>query len=159
MVREQIIAIEKPTLLLNKERAIANIDRMVEKAEASGVRFRPHFKTHQSAEIGNWFRKRGIKSITVSSVDMADYFASYGWNDITVAFSVNLRQAAAMNSLAGRVNLSVLIESTYVAQQLSSSLSKVVGVMLKIPRLDGRFTARRASPRKYRFRRKPKSDL
>ncbi len=132
MVREQIIAIEKPTLLLNKERAIANIDRMVEKAEASGVRLRPHFKTHQSAEIGNWFRKRGIKSITVSSVDMADYFASYGWNDITVAFPVNLRQAAAMNSLAGRVNLSVLIESTYVAQQLSSSLSKAVGVMLKI---------------------------
>jgi D-serine deaminase-like pyridoxal phosphate-dependent protein len=132
MVYKHQIAIEKPTLLLDKDRATANIDRMVKKARDGGVRFRPHFKTHQSAEIGNWFRQRGITSITVSSVDMANYFAGYGWGDITVAFPVNLRQTKAINSLAERVNLNVLVESTFVAEQLSSCLLERVGVSLKI---------------------------
>jgi D-serine deaminase-like pyridoxal phosphate-dependent protein len=126
------MSIEKPTLLLDKDRAIANIDSMIKKARDNGVRFRPHFKTHQSAEIGNWFRQKEITSITVSSVDMANYFADYGWSDITVAFPVNLRQAKAINSLAERVCLNVLVESTFVAEQLSSCLLERVGALLKI---------------------------
>ena len=64
----------KPTLLLNQERALRNIERMAQKAKQSGVCFRPHFKTHQSAVIGEWFKAFGINKITVSSIDMAEYF-------------------------------------------------------------------------------------
>ena len=40
---------------------------------ASGkLSFRPHFKTHQSAEIGSWFRDFGVTRITVSSRESAD---------------------------------------------------------------------------------------
>jgi len=74
--------IVKPTLLLDEQRAVQNIERMVEKAGKNGVLLRPHFKTHQSAEIGEWFRSRGVHAITVSSVDMAEYFIDHGWKDI-----------------------------------------------------------------------------
>ena len=78
--------IKKPTLLLNANQTRKNIQWMVQKAGAEDIRLRPHFKTHQSAVIGEWFREAGVTAITVSSVDMAAYFADHGWKDITIAF-------------------------------------------------------------------------
>src|SRR4030042_2672023 len=94
-----------PTFLLDKQRVLKNIEKMAGKAKASGARFRPHFKTHQSAEVGNWFRDFGVTAITVSSLDMASYFAKHGWSDITVAFIVNTLEIDIINDLAGRIKL------------------------------------------------------
>ena len=124
--------ITKPTLLLDKQKTTRNIERMIAKAERSNVVFRPHFKTHQSAEIGEWFRERGVNAITVSSVDMARYFADHGWQDITIAFPVNLRQLPEINQLAKEVQLNLLIESMQVAEQLVSGMTHPADVWLKI---------------------------
>jgi D-serine deaminase-like pyridoxal phosphate-dependent protein len=124
--------ITKPTLLLDKRKALQNIERMIAKAAHSGVRFRPHFKTHQSAEIGEWFRERGVEAITVSSVDMARYFADHGWRDITIAFPVNLRQLPEINQLAAKIKLNLLVESMDVAQQIRYGVTSPVDVWLKI---------------------------
>lgn len=124
--------IEKPTLLLNETIARNNIQRMVMKAAALKIRFRPHFKTHQSAEIGGWFREAGVEMITVSSVDMARYFAMHGWRDITIAFSANVRQAAALNELAGQVHLGLLIESVDAVQRMSGVFQNPADVWLKV---------------------------
>lgn len=124
--------IEKPTLLLDRTRVLANIHRMVDKANRGGVRLRPHFKTHQSAIIGEWFREQGVSAITVSSVDMADYFARHNWQDITIAFPVNLRQTQAINNLARQVRLNLLFESAGVVAKLDTYLKAKVGAWLKI---------------------------
>ena len=55
-----------PALLLDKEKCLRNLDRMALKAKGQGLRFRPHCKTHQSAEIANWARDFGVEAITVS---------------------------------------------------------------------------------------------
>ena len=89
--------IETPTALLNTSVVKRNIAAMAQKAQQNGVRFRPHFKTHQSATIGEWFRAEGVTAITASSVSMARYFADHGWHDITVAFPVNWREIDAIN--------------------------------------------------------------
>ncbi len=119
--------IQKPTLLLNQARCQANIARMVDKARQNRVLFRPHFKTHQSAAIGEWFRAQGVEAITVSSLDMANYFADHGWNDITIAFSLNWRQIEAIDSLAARVHLGLLFESVesvgYAARHLAHNVA------------------------------------
>ncbi|MBE2222414.1 MAG: alanine racemase [Anaerolineae bacterium] len=124
--------ITKPTLLLDTQKTLRNIERMIAKATHSGVVFRPHFKTHQSAEIGEWFRKRGVNAITVSSIDMARYFADHGWRDITIAFPVNLRQLPEINQLAKEIKLNLLIESMPVAEQIVSGLTHPVNIWLKI---------------------------
>ncbi|HEX9018654.1 MAG TPA: hypothetical protein VF806_05685, partial [Anaerolineaceae bacterium] len=67
--------IDKPTLLLDESTARHNIHHIAAKIQAAGIRFRPHFKTHQSAAIGEWFRGEGVTAITTSSLDMAQYFA------------------------------------------------------------------------------------
>jgi D-serine deaminase-like pyridoxal phosphate-dependent protein len=122
----------KPTLLLDTIRAKRNIERMVKKANQSGVRFRPHCKTHQSARVGEWFRHFGVTAITVSSLDMAWYFAQHGWKDITIAFPVNLLQIDKINALAEDITLHLLVESVEVIHFLEKHLSNPVHVWIKI---------------------------
>lgn len=128
-MRENIV---KPTLLLNKARVLQNIDTMINKAARNQARFRPHFKTHQSAEIGAWFAERGVSAITVSSVDMALYFAQHGWNDITIAFPVNIREIERINALAERINLHLLVESEESVRVLQTHLTHPVTLWIKI---------------------------
>ena len=124
--------ITTPTALLDERVARRNIQRMADKARRSGVRFRPHFKTHQSAQIGDWFRAEGVTAITVSSVSMARYFADHGWSDITIAFPLNVREMEAVNALAGRVRLGILIESLETARILRENLRAPLHVWIEI---------------------------
>ena len=122
----------KPTFIIDRKKVEANIDRMLSKIENDQTIFRPHFKTHQSVEIGNIFRKKGISKITVSSVSMAEFFAEAGWKDITIAFPVNLLEIKKINKLAGKIKLNLLVESAYSANFLSENLKNKVGLFIKI---------------------------
>ncbi len=124
--------ITKPTLLLDKEIAVRNIENMVRKAHDYGLIFRPHFKTHQSAEIGEWFREAGVGQITVSSLTMANYFADAGWDDITIAMSVNIPEIEEMNELAGRISLNLLIENIEGLAALQEKITRHTGIFIKI---------------------------
>ncbi|MBZ0305303.1 MAG: alanine racemase [Anaerolineae bacterium] len=128
----RLMNIQKPTAVLNPEIARRNIHRMAEKARQNGVRFRPHFKTPQSARIGEWFREEGVQAITVSSVDMACYFAEHGWQDITIAFPVNWLQIEQINSLAQKISLTLLVESVETVEFLQQHLTAPVQIDLKI---------------------------
>ncbi len=124
--------VTRPTLLLDEVKCRANIARMADKAARNGLTFRPHFKTHQSAEIGEWFRKAGVTLITVSSVRMAMAFAGAGWNDITIAFPANLHEMADINRLAAGTRLHLLVESADAVQALGQALTSPVGIFVKI---------------------------
>lgn len=134
--------IVKPTMLLDERRVRGNIARMAQRVRDNGVRFRPHFKTHQSAQIGEWFRGEGVTAITVSSVDMAAYFAAHGWDDITVAFPANVRQIDEMNRLAGSsstgVRLNLLVESPAAARSLEERLAGPVNAWIEVDAGSGR---------------------
>ncbi|MBB6610699.1 alanine racemase [Pontibacter sp. Tf4] len=124
--------ISVPTLLLDKEKCQRNIRMMVEKARRNNVRLRPHFKTHQSAQVGEWFRQEGVEAITVSSVRMARYFANHGWTDIMVAIPVNVLELETINELAGRVRLHLIVVNEEVLPALQQGLKHNVAVWLKI---------------------------
>lgn len=124
-------SIVKPTLILDEEKCRKNISSMVSRARELGVDFRPHFKTHQSLEIGRWFRELGVSKITVSSLDMANYF-SKEWDDITIAFPVNIREIDTINHLANKIKLNLLIESEKVVQILDQTLENHVQVFIKV---------------------------
>ena len=130
--------ISTPTLLLDEQVCRANISRMVRKANEHQLNFRPHMKTHQSAAVGEWLREEGVQSITVSSVSMARYFAQNGWKDITIAFPCNLREAKAINDLAGEIRLTVLINSAETARQLNRALSHRVHACIELDIGSGR---------------------
>ena len=124
--------ITRPTLIVDKNRVLGNIERMVTKTTRGHTLFRPHFKTHQSSEIGRWFRDFGVSAIAVSSVDMAVYFAENGWSDITIAFPVNVLETERIAQLAEKVSLGVLVDSEIAASALHKRLSVPVDVWIKI---------------------------
>ncbi len=121
-----------PTLLLDRAKCMRNIAWMAEKARRCGVAFRPHFKTHQSHAIGRWFRDAGVDRITVSSVRMARYFASDGWNDVTIAFPLNVLELEDIRNLAASVRLNVLVVEGETIPLLSDPGIGSLGVYIKI---------------------------
>ncbi|MDT8392967.1 MAG: alanine racemase [Bacteroidales bacterium] len=125
-------SITKPTFIVNEAVCRANIMRMAGKARDSGVAFRPHFKTHQSEAIGHWFKDYGVNSITVSSVSMARQFASAGWDDITIAFPVNIREIEMIRALAKEIRLNLLVDSVEVIAPLASQIDSTVGIFIEI---------------------------
>jgi len=124
----------RPTLIVDKNKAIKNIQRMMLKISQSPgrIRFRPHFKTHQSARIGEWFRELGVTAVTVSSVDMASYFAKNGWDDITIAIPANPLEIESINQLAETVALNLLVDSVEMAGFLNLNLNRTLNVWLEI---------------------------
>ncbi|MGX1928983.1 alanine racemase [Flagellimonas sp. 2504JD4-2] len=123
--------IKTPTLLLDEKRCKRNIEKLILKSRNNNLVFRPHFKTHQSIEIGEWFKDFGINKITVSSLQMAEYFSPY-WKDITVAFPVNILEIDRINNIATNITLNLLVESLDVLTFLRNQLNYPVGVFLKI---------------------------
>lgn len=122
----------KPALVLDEGRARRNIERMTAKADGLGLRFRPHFKTHQSRYVGRLFRERGVEAITVSSVDMAAYFAADGWRDVLIAFPLNILELAGIRRLAARVRLGLLVESPDGLTALEAGVARPVDVWTKV---------------------------
>jgi len=127
-----MLSIIKPTLVLNSGICRENIRRMAEKAHNAGVQFRPHFKTHQSAKIGEWFKQFGVEAITVSSVKMAEYFAANGWKDITIAFPLNILEIKNINRLASRIKLGVTVENIESTRFLTEKATSPLAVWIKI---------------------------
>lgn len=124
--------ITRPTLLLDEAKCRANIARIAEKARTSAVRLRPHFKTHQSATIAEWYRAAGVSQCTVSSVAMAAYFAKHGWTNITIAFPVNPLEGTIINELAAQIELHVCVENTHAIRLLAPQLAHPVHLWVEI---------------------------
>lgn len=122
----------EPTLLLDKSKCLKNIEEIADKAKRCGVELRPHFKTHQSREIGRWFRAAGVDKITVSSLKMAEYFAADDWRDITVAFPVNVHEIVRINSLAEKITLNLLAVAPETIERLADGLKFPVNIFIEI---------------------------
>jgi D-serine deaminase-like pyridoxal phosphate-dependent protein len=104
---------------------------MSARVENAKMKFRPHFKTHQSYEIGNWFRDFGVSKITVSSFDMAEYFVHSGWQDILIAFPFNPLEINRLNELASIARMNILADNIEVVDVLQK-LNKQVGFYIDI---------------------------
>ncbi len=118
--------LERPQLTVDLNKVQRNIDRVVGRLQKQGVTVRPHFKTHQCPAIGELFRKAGITGITVSSLDMAAYFAKNGWRDITLAVPVNLGQLQAIGQFDPQVRLNLLVDSQPSAKALNEALNESI---------------------------------
>jgi len=113
-----IDTIATPALLLDLDTLERNLDRMAARADALGVRLRPHIKTHKCPAIGELQQRRGAAGITVSTLYEAQVFAEHGFNDITWAFPVILSRIEDALALAARVRLGLVIDSSEALEAL-----------------------------------------
>ena len=121
-----------PRLVVDKAKCEANIKKMVSKINKRTSSLRPHFKTHQSSIIGEWFKNSGISKITVSSLEMALYFAENGWKDITIALPFNIHWLPIVNKYAKKIHFNFLIEDEFVFNEIIRGLKYPCGIFIKI---------------------------
>ncbi len=124
--------ISSPTLVVDERKCRLNIERMGTKAKKSNALFRPHFKTHQSIDVGRWVQEFGIDGISVSSIDMARYFAAGGFDDITVCVPFNPREIDKANRLAANIRLNCLVDSQRVAAYLADRVTAPLGMFIEV---------------------------
>ncbi len=105
---------------------------MKEKADNLGVEFRPHFKTHQSVNISESFKQQGVTGITVSSINMAEYFIDSGWKDITIAFPINILEIDKLNKLCSNIKLSVLVVDEEVVTYLDENIKHPIHAYIEL---------------------------
>lgn len=125
-----------PAFLIERSALHRNCDRMRQKALDSGVAFRPHVKTHKSAEIGRIQHAGRVGPITVSTLAEAEFFASHGFRDITYAVPIPPEKLARAAALASRIDrLGVLIDSERALraiEEYAASHATTFDVFLKV---------------------------
>lgn len=124
--------ITKPTFLVDKAKCLQNIKRVADKTQNTSTLLRPHFKTHHSAEIGEWYRSLGVSKCTVSSVSMAEYFVENGWKDLTIAFPYNPLESKDISGLAKTASVNILIESEESLEAANELITEEIGFFVKI---------------------------
>lgn len=122
----------RPQAIIFENHCRANIQRIVQKASRIGATYTPHFKTHQSAVVANWFRDEGITGITVSSPEMAMYFADHNWDDITIAFPFYQNQIGTIRHLSKNCSLRLMATDPKDVVLLDSETDETIRILIEI---------------------------
>ena len=71
-----------PQVLIDHARAMRNIDRAQQLADAAGVRLRPHAKTHKSPIVATWQIERGAIGVCCAKLGEAEVFVDAGVGNV-----------------------------------------------------------------------------
>lgn len=127
--------LQTPAVLIDRARAIANIERMQQAAGARGIRMRPHAKTHKSPVIARWQIERGAVGVCCAKLGEAEVFVDAGIDDIRLPYPLNPSNADRLLALAARARISFIVDHLAVAQGWSEVLARAgreVDVLVKI---------------------------
>ncbi len=100
--------LDTPALLLSRPVLERNCARMAARAEALGVKLRPHLKTAKSGEVARIATHGQFGGITVSTLAEAAYFLGEGFTDMTYAVGMvpqKLAKIAALQASGARMTL------------------------------------------------------
>jgi D-serine deaminase-like pyridoxal phosphate-dependent protein len=115
-------ALATPALLLDKDRLDRNLARLSSRMAARGVVLRPHMKTAKSIEVARRAYPSGPGPITISTLAEAEYFARYGFRDMTYAVGLAPHTAErAMRLRKAGIDLKVLLDSPEQAAMLGEA--------------------------------------
>ena len=121
-----------PTLLLEKQKLMANIARMQASADRLGVQLRPHLKTMKAARAAEALMASGASGITVSTLKEASYFLEHGFDDITYAVGMVPARLPEVASLMMRgADLKIMTDSLDVARVIATEADQS-GVSYKL---------------------------
>lgn len=124
-----------PAVLIDRQRALRNIDRLQDAANSRGIRVRPHAKTHKSPEVARWQIDRGAVGICCAKLGEAEVFAAAGFTDIRLPYPIHPVNAPRVLALLPRTDLSFIVDHLEVARGWSAAISaagRSVDVLIKV---------------------------
>jgi D-serine deaminase-like pyridoxal phosphate-dependent protein len=124
-----------PAVLIERPRALANIDRLQRAADARGIRVRPHAKTHKSPIVAGWQIARGAIGICCAKLGEAEVFADTGIADIRVPYPLHPVNAPRVLALMDRTRLSFIVDHLAIARAWSEVMLRAgrrADVLIKV---------------------------
>jgi D-serine deaminase-like pyridoxal phosphate-dependent protein len=124
-----------PAVLIDRRRALRNIDRIQTLAGASKKTLRPHAKTHKSPVVAGWQLQRGAVGICCAKLGEAEVFANAGVRDIRLPYPVHPSNADRVIALMDRATLSIIVDHAAVARSWSDAMRKAgrtLDVLIKV---------------------------
>lgn len=107
-----ILQLETPALILDLDAFEENFRIMKQFTDASGVRLRPHYKSHKCTWIAHQQIAAGAKGITCATLSEADDLAQAGIEDILIANQMpQLSKVSRIAYLAGCCRLTVCVDN------------------------------------------------
>lgn len=131
----RITDLRTPAVLVDVNRAKANIARMQALASANGRRLRPHAKTHKSPLVAQWQLEAGAAGICCAKPGEAEVFADAGVRDIRLPYPVHPSNADRIVRLLDRVQLSIVVDLAETARLWSAAMTKAgrtLDVLVKV---------------------------
>ena len=131
----ELATLRTPAVLIDRAKAIRNLDRMQAEANARGIRLRPHAKTHKSPLVARWQIERGAIGICCAKLGEAEVLADAGIADIRLPYPLNPSNADRLVALSNRTHLSFIVDHPAVAKQWSDALirrAKRIDVLVKV---------------------------
>ena len=111
--------LDTPALVIDLGRVEANINEMAGRAKETGVRLRPHTKTHKIPEIARLQVDAGAAGITVAKVGEAEVMVAAGFDDVLIAYPIyGAAKLARLQALREKARILVSLDSLEVAEGL-----------------------------------------
>lgn len=127
--------IPTPRVFVDRGRMAANIAAMQARANAAGVRLRPHSKTHKSPIVAKLQLEAGAAGICCAKLGEAEIMVEAGITDIRLPYPVNPSNAARVMVLQDRARLSIIVDDLGVATEwsaLMAAANRKLDVLVKV---------------------------
>jgi Predicted amino acid aldolase or racemase len=120
--------IETPAVLIDIDRAEANLRRAQGAANQAGIALRPHIKTHKLPYFARRQVELGAVGITVQKLGEAEVMADAGLSDMLLTFNIiGLAKLARLKALHDRVTIRVVADSGECVAGLAATFTDAGG--------------------------------
>jgi D-serine deaminase-like pyridoxal phosphate-dependent protein len=124
--------IDTPAVLIDLDRAMANIKRAQAHADAHGLKLRPHIKTHKLPFFAHKQMEAGAVGITCQKIGEAEVMADAGLTDIFLPYNIlGPAKLERLRALHRRIALSVTVDNETALAGLAGTF-RDVGHRLKV---------------------------
>jgi D-serine deaminase-like pyridoxal phosphate-dependent protein len=104
--------LDTPAVLIDMDRAEANLKRAQDAADRAGIALRPHIKTHKLPLFAKKQVELGAVGITVQKLGEAEVMADAGLTDLLLTFNIiGAAKLARLKALRDRVTIRVVADS------------------------------------------------
>ena len=120
MIKSKYSFIDTPSLLIDYDLMMKNIQFMQAKANQYNVKLRPHTKTHKMPELANLQLDLGACGITVAKVGEAEVMAQNGISNIFIANEiVGISKLGRIRILNRQIDIRIGVDNEYQINQLA----------------------------------------
>jgi D-serine deaminase-like pyridoxal phosphate-dependent protein len=116
--------LDTPAVLIDVDRAEANLRRAQDAADKAGIALRPHIKTHKLPYFARRQVELGAVGITVQKLGEAEVMADAGLTDLLLTFNIiGAAKLARLKALHSRVVIRVVADSAECVAGLAATFT------------------------------------